>query len=60
LFEQLPFGIAMPLLACVREMNHFSTDIPQLPGDSRIGSLRSRLGYVAIDEVFSGNALYFW
>jgi len=44
----------------LREMNHFSTDIPQRPGDSAIGSLRSRLGYLAIDEVFSGNALYLW
>ena len=42
------------------EMYHFGTDIPQFPGDSPIGSLRSRLGYFAIHEVFSGNALYLW
>ena len=45
---------------CIRQMYHFSTDIPQLPGDSTIGSLWSRLGHFAINEVFSGNALYLW
>ena len=44
----------------IREMNHFGTDVPQLPGDSTIGGSCSRFGYHAIDEVFSGNTLYLW
>ena len=40
-----------------REMNHFGADIPQLLGDSRISGLWCRLGYFAVNKVFSGNSL---
>lgn len=39
-------------------MYDLGTDLPKFPGDGLIESLRSRLGYFAIDEVHSGNAFY--
>ena len=53
----------LPLQPCrypILQMDHFGADVPKLPGNSHIGSLRGRLGYFAIHEVFSGNALYLW